>query len=129
MAGFVARESPKLAEAMAKVVDLPDELQPSRMDALGIDLELDGKFKWLVQNNLEQGSKASTLARTLKGKPGLEVWRRLSRDAKPQGGAQETLEMEQLAHPSRAKGYKDFEKDLLDLTMRLDEAESSMGEG
>ena len=29
MAGFVARESPKLAEAMVKVVDLPDELQPS----------------------------------------------------------------------------------------------------
>ena len=102
LGGFVGRESTKLAEAMAKVIDIDEEIKTAKLAELGVDPELDGKFRWLIQNNVEQGSKASTLVRTLKSKTGLEVWRRLSQDAKPKGGAQETLLKQRITKPTKA---------------------------
>lgn len=80
--GFVGRESQTLKEAMINVVDMEHEANAEIIKWLGVDTELDGKLLWLKQNKVEAESKASTMVRALKNRLGLEVWRKMSRDAK-----------------------------------------------
>ena len=86
--GYVGRESQILKEAMIKVVDMEHEIHVEIIKGLGVDMEFDGKLLWLIQNNVEAGSMAGTMVRALNNRRGLEVWRKLPRDAKPKGGSQ-----------------------------------------
>ena len=107
---FVGREAPEIRAAMIRAVREDTEIKNEHLADYGVDPDIDQELAWLLLNHTEVGSKAKGLLRVQQLKPGLEQYRQLNRDARPKGGAQETLTYQGLIHPPKAKSYDDFRR-------------------
>ena len=58
------------------------------------------------------------------------MWRQLWKDAKPKGGAQESVDFQKLMKPDKARNYKEFKKRLLawDIARQEEDQRSETGE-
>ena len=119
--GFVNRESAELKAAMDKTERGEEEIDRNKLVTLGITPELDGELMWLLMNHTKSESTAKNFLRANQHRTGLEVWRRFWRDAMPKGGAQETVSIQKLMHPNKAKNYREFQKLLLEWDTKLAE--------
>ena len=120
-----------LKRAMDRAEKEETEIANDALGRFGIAPELDQELCYLLVNNTIDGSITKTILRAAegKGKPGLEQWRLLHRDAMPKGGAQETLIRQSLSKPEKAGSYEDLRRKLIQWDADLAEEERKSGTG